>query len=664
MTTICRCCMRPLTLPPEAELLECPACGTLNARPQAEGPTLDILTRATRQRLHNDFYNAESSYQQVLLEYPDEHEALWGRLLCRYGVEYVEDPATGRRMPTVHMPRSKPMQEDGDFADACSFAPETVRAQYEQEAAYIDAAQAKICEMAEQSEPYDVFICHKTTVPDSTGYTEDFNRASKLYMQLKMQGYRVFFAPMELDGMAGEDYEAGIYHALHTAKVMLVICSDADYLTSAWVQSEWKRFLWMQDEGAHKRLVPLLYGGFAASRLPREFRARRLQALSMEDFDAKEKLLAAIAQYAARPETTAKAEPVPAPEARPAAEYRPVPEAKPVPPTYMPVPEPGTPLSTPWNKTKLKEVLRPFGVQDQDVDLTLRAIGGPRDGEVIHTDRMPDPARVVSAGQMGDGADEAASDAGYTPESEFTFYTISGAHVTYTGKRKTVSIPPMIKGERVVALAAFFCSNKPVRQVTIPQGVQEIGDQGFQECAELESVHIPAGVTRIGRFAFQGCKALKEIHIPDSVTTMQDSVFDGCSSLESVKLSAGVKSLDYLAFANCTSLRSIDIPDSVRKIGGAFTGCSNLSSVKIGSSVTVILGGAFSNCTSLTSIVIPPSVTRIDADAFKGCTNLRDVRLPSHVKVHRDAFKGCPWQPSSKQPTLSVADKFISFFSI
>jgi len=87
----CSCCGRQMVFPSECVLLECPACGTRNARPRSTGAELNILKRAVDQRLACDFHNAEKSYQHVLLEYPAEHEALWGLLLCHYGVEYVDE---------------------------------------------------------------------------------------------------------------------------------------------------------------------------------------------------------------------------------------------------------------------------------------------------------------------------------------------------------------------------------------------------------------------------------------------------------------------------------------------------------------------------------------------------------------------------------------------
>ena len=292
MTMPCSCCGYLLVFPENAAVCPCPACGTQNARPRSTGDTLAILERATRQRLACEFAAAETSYQQVLLVNPDEHEALWGRLMCHYGVEYVEDPATGRRLPTVHTVRPRPLRSQPDFSAACEFAPAAVRAQYEQDAAYIDAAQEKIRQLNATQPGYDVFLCHKTTLSGG-GYTQEFRYATQLYHFLQGQGLRVFFAPENLSSVsAGSSYEAGIYHALHAARVMLVICSDGEHLLSPWVQSEWSRFLDLTDADQGKRLIPLLYGGMSPAQLPAPFRFRKLQAIDMADVGATDSLMA------------------------------------------------------------------------------------------------------------------------------------------------------------------------------------------------------------------------------------------------------------------------------------------------------------------------------------------------------------------------------------
>ena len=286
----CTCCGFSFSFPEGSQVFECPACGTLASLPRSTGNALTLLKRANDLRLALEFIKAEEGYLRVLQESPAEHEALWGRLLCLYGVEYVEE-ADGRRRPVVHIVRTKPMREQADFRLACEHAPEEVRKQYEREAAYIDEAQAAIHSLNATAKPYDVFLCHKTTRPGSSEKTEDFVRALNLYHFLEKNGLRTFFAPECLQGAAGSNYEAGIYHALRTARTMLVICSDPEYVNSTWVRSEWSRFLEMADEEKGKRLIPLLYDHFPASHLPAPFTLRSLQGLDMSRLTAAQTLL-------------------------------------------------------------------------------------------------------------------------------------------------------------------------------------------------------------------------------------------------------------------------------------------------------------------------------------------------------------------------------------
>lgn len=290
ITTLCRCCARQVVFFQDENLRECAACGMLNARPQSTGKTFDFLQRANQQRSSCDFTNAESSYQHVLQEHPTEHEALWGLALCRYGVEYIEDPKTQMLMPTCHFTRRKPLMEDSDYLLACENAPASVRLQYEADAQYIDTIQAGIRASARDCLPFDVFICHKATVPGTDMRPPDFEYARSLYYKLTQMGYQTFFAHETLQHVAGANYEARIYHALHTAKVMLVICTREDYLNTAWVRSEWSRYLERMDAEGNCVLVPLLYDGMAAHTLPKPFTHRNLEGLRMGELDSLEKL--------------------------------------------------------------------------------------------------------------------------------------------------------------------------------------------------------------------------------------------------------------------------------------------------------------------------------------------------------------------------------------
>ncbi len=200
-----------------------------------------------------------------------------------------------------------------------------VSAQYAQDARYIDDAQVAIRQQAKSFEAYDVFICHKTTKPGSMEKTEDYVRAMQLTHFLKERGMKVFFAPECLPTAAGADYEAGIYHALHTAKVMLVICSRADYLTSAWVRSEWSRYLEIVDEAADKQIIPLFYDRFAPAELPQAFIYRRIQGIDMSDISAPQTLVNVVTAALGEPKQPESQEQKPA-AAKPA-KARPAPSS-------------------------------------------------------------------------------------------------------------------------------------------------------------------------------------------------------------------------------------------------------------------------------------------------------------------------------------------------
>ena len=74
----------------------------------------------------------------------------------------------------------------------------------------------------------------------------------------------------------------------------------------------------------------------------------------------------------------------------------------------------------------------------------------------------------------------------------------------------------------------------------------------------------------------------------------------------------------------------------------AFKNCTSLTSITIPSSVTIIDFEAFEGCTSLTSITIPSSVTSIESYTFSGCTSLTSITIPSSVtSIESGIFDGC-----------------------
>ncbi len=191
--------------------------------------------------------------------------------------------------------------------------------------------------------------------------------------------------------------------------------------------------------------------------------------------------------------------------------------------------------------------------------------------------------------------------------------------------------------------AYMFYGQKNLSEVTLPKGLNSIGNEAFYNCSSLSSIEIPEGVTSIGWDAFSGCSSLTSIVIPEAVTSIGGSAFYGCSSLTSIEIPKGVTRIGGRAFDGCNNLSSIVIPNSVTSIDSyAFRSCNSLASIEIPEGVTSIGSLAFEGCSSLTSIVIPESVTSIAYGTFEGCSSLTSIEIPNSVtSIGNYAFSGC-----------------------
>ena len=118
--------------------------------------------------------------------------------------------------------------------------------------------------------------------------------------------------------------------------------------------------------------------------------------------------------------------------------------------------------------------------------------------------------------------------------------------------------------------------------VSVPQGVESIGDGAFYECKSLKSITLPQGVESIGDRAFKSCEALTSITLPQGVKSIGNRAFYECKALKSITLLQGVESIGNEAFKFCKALASITLPQGVKSIGNnALLWCRALTSIRI-----------------------------------------------------------------------------------
>ena len=261
----------------------CEYCGTQQTVPTVQDSNLQgLFNRANALRIKCEFDKAEQLYEKILSADNTLAEAYWGLILCKYGIEYVEDPTTFKRIPTCHRTSFDSIIADENYNCAIDFADEASQKLYTAEAKEIDRIQKEILALSQKEEPYDVFICYKET--DENGKrTQDSVIANDIYYQLTQEGFKVFYAAITLEDKLGSAYEPCIFAALNSSKVMLAIGTKPEYFSAVWVKNEWSRFLKMMKKDRSKLLIPC-YRDMDAYELPDEFAHLQAQDMSKIGF--------------------------------------------------------------------------------------------------------------------------------------------------------------------------------------------------------------------------------------------------------------------------------------------------------------------------------------------------------------------------------------------
>ena len=248
----------------------CDACGGTMTLPRvSDERRANLYNRANHLRRLCEFDKAVSAYEAILGEDNAEAEAHWGVVVSRYGIEYVEDPESGERIPTCHRTQMESVLLDADYLMALEHSPDAgARAYYQEQGKRIAEIQRDILAVSAQEGLYDVFVCYKEST-EGGSRTPDSVLAQEIHQHLTEKGVRVFYARISLEEHAGQKYEPYIYGALTSARLMVVVGTKAEHFNAVWVRNEWSRFLQLRRRDRGKVLIPC-YKGMDAYELPQE----------------------------------------------------------------------------------------------------------------------------------------------------------------------------------------------------------------------------------------------------------------------------------------------------------------------------------------------------------------------------------------------------------
>ena len=252
----CKMCGGDIELSADKTFGVCECCGSTMTFPKVDDDQrAAAFNRGNYFRRIGEFDKALAVYERIAEEDNTDAEAHWCCALCRYGIEYVEDPTSHEYLPTCHRASFDNFLEDVDYQAALQYSDGITKRQYEKDAAKIAEVQHGILATCQNEQPFDVFICYKES-DENGNRTKDSTLAQEIYYQLTDQGRRVFFARITLEDKVGTEYEPYIFAALNSAKVMVVVGTKPEYFNAVWVKNEWSRFLAMMKKDRSKLLLP------------------------------------------------------------------------------------------------------------------------------------------------------------------------------------------------------------------------------------------------------------------------------------------------------------------------------------------------------------------------------------------------------------------------
>lgn len=676
----CKMCGGDLNLVEGASTAECEFCGSVQTIPKVDDEKkLTLFARANRLHAACEFDKAAGIYETIVADFPEEAEAYWGLVLCKYGIEYVDDPATAKKVPTCHRSSFESIMEDSDFEQALENADSMARRVYREEAKQIEEIRKGIIAVSANEEPYDIFICYKETA-ENGDRTLDSVLAQDVYDALNDKGYRVFFSRITLEDKLGVEYEPYIFAALNSAKIMLAFGTDYEYFNAVWVKNEWSRYLKLMAKDKSKHLIPC-YKGIDAYDMPKEF--ARLQAQDLGKVGATQDLLRGIEKILPRQQVKQiEKETVVVREVVQQSTNAPVTDSLQK-RAFMFLSE------GEWDKANeycekvldidpecteayLGKLMAELHIKKKD---SLKTVA-----ENICEKSNFKKALLYAKEPLKSELLERQAQEKRLLELEKEGFKIKGRVLSkYTGSGKRVVIPEEITA---IGSMAFYCNKEleaitlhggivsieasafesceNLRSITIPAGVKDIGEDAFAHCYKLETISLSNTVTSLGRRAFFRCDPGR-ITIPNTLTELGESAFGGCMNLTDIRI--GEDHPRYRVVNNCivdhktkelvfgSKLSVIPGDGSVTRIGdGAFCGMDDLSSVTIPECVTGIGKSAFC-CCGFTTVKLPKGITDIGERAFSECEELVRMEIPRGVTVIKEhAFAYCPSLKSVEIP--------------
>lgn len=221
----------------------------------------------------------------------------------------------------------------------------------------------------------------------------------------------------------------------------------------------------------------------------------------------------------------------------------------------------------------------------------------------------------------------------------------------------------------------IYCpQSNPLKELYIPNTVNEICDEAFTKNQYLESVYIPNSIKVMGDYAFQNCSSLNYLEFEDGFSIDRlYFTFQDCVNLKTAIFPSDSKvDLFYGTFKN-TGLTHCELPDYVDKIQYIFQETKDLKNVELPKYLNFMGSSNFYN-SGIESIIIPDNIKKIQQADFSHCENLKYIDLNNVTSLSILSFAYCTslesidltnvtyYEKSSRNGTFVGCDNLNKFY--
>lgn len=243
----------------------------------------------------------------------------------------------------------------------------------------------------------------------------------------------------------------------------------------------------------------------------------------------------------------------------------------------------------------------------------------------------------------------------------------------------TVQYPATCKElkDRVFRLASL-------KECVIPDQIEKIGDNVFQDCKDIAKIEIGKGLKSMGETPFMNCQYLKtitvspentiltaqdnilyskdmtklylcpseirtpKIVVPNTVKEIEDYAFLSCIYIKELVLNEGLERIGEEALFNCSWLTELTIPASVQEIGyRALTLLQACEKIQVAEGNKTF--EAKSDGVNEGKLLINKTKNSLVTCLYKGT---KDVTVPEGIKIIEPyAFLSCRWTAAVKLPS-------------